>query len=326
MLLNPRILPLALCIGLLALVPPVLPLLTGGSYALTLLLQIFLWTTLALSWNFFCGYSGYSSFGHGAFFGVGAYTTATLVVQFDMPFLLTLPVAGALSALIALLVGVVVFRLPRFRGELFSLLTLVLGFVLATIANNIAFIDGGRGVFLRSSSAGQADTSFVVSIYYVGLMIVALTAFIARAIYLSRWGAALFAIRDDEGAAEGIGIGTLRYKLATFALSSFIVGLAGGTQAMFLGYIEVSNIFTITTPLLALMMAILGGSGRWYGPIIGAVLITLLRQTFTSGGSAALNQMFIGVVLILTILFLPRGIAGTQWTALPAIRRLRTDP
>lgn len=290
------------------------PLLTNwlslSNFWLTLVYQIFVWTTLAVSWNFFSGYSGYSSFGHGAFYGVGMYTASTLMVQHQVPFLLTLPIAGLTAALVALVIGIVIFRLPQFRGEIFSLLTLALTFVVATIVTNLEYLDGGRGVFLSNLEQARFTGNLRVGLYYVALVIAFGTVYLGYYIYNSRWGQALFAIRDDEDVAEGLGVPTFRYKVGTFAVSSFAVGMIGGTQSVFLGYIEAANVFAILTPLLALMMAILGGSGVWYGPIIGAVLITTLRQTLTSGDTAVINQIIIGCVLIFVILFVPEGIAG----------------
>jgi branched-chain amino acid transport system permease protein len=295
---------------LLLIYPSLINILGMGDFWVTLMLQIAIWTTLATSWNFFSGYTGYSSFGHGAFYGVGMYTTSTLMVKLGMPFLLTLPFAGIFSALAALVIGFVVFRLPQFRGELFSLLTLALTFIIATIVTNVDVIDGGRGVFLRAADTAGFAAENNIGIYYVALVIALLTTYLGYYIFQSRWGQALFAIRDDEDVADGLGVPTFQYKLWTFAVSSFCVGMIGGTQAMFVGYLEATNVFAIITPLLALMMSILGGSGVWYGPIIGAVIITSLRQLLTSGENAVINQIIIGMVLILVILFIPEGIAG----------------
>ncbi len=294
----------------LGLYPPLISALGAGDFWVTLFFQIFVWITLAVSWNFFSGYSGYSSFGHGAFYGIGMYTTATLMVQAKLPFLVALPVAGLGAALVALLVGVIVFRLPQLRGELFSLLTLALTFIIATIVNNVAWIDGGSGVFLRAATADRFGVEDNRGLYYVSLGIALAAVGVAYGIFHGRWGQALFAIRDDEDGADGLGVPTFRYKVATFGLSALFAGLIGGAQALFLGYLEAGHVFAVITPLLALMMAILGGATVWYGPILGAVLITLLRQWLTGGDTAALNQMVIGLVLVLVILFVPQGIGG----------------
>lgn len=295
---------------LLALYPALIGAVGGGDFWITLLFQVFVWVTLAVSWNFFCGYSGYASFGHGAFFGVGMYATASLLVNAGLPFLITLPLAGFVAAALALLTGAVVFRLPQFRGELFSLLTLAMTFIVATIINNVDWLDGGGGVFLRQAENLGRWGEETIGLYYVSLLIVMACVILAYAIYYSRWGHALFAIRDDEDVADGLGVPTIRYKIVAFAVSAFFAGLIGGTQAVFIGYLETATVFAVTVPLLALMMAILGGASVWYGPVIGAVIITLLRQALTGGDTAVLNQIIIGMVLILSILFIPQGIGG----------------
>ena len=300
---------------LLALYPSLIGALGAGDYWITLLFQVFVWVTLAVSWNFFSGYSGYASFGHGAFFGLGMYISAALLLKAGLPFLVTLPLAGLAAALVALLVGAVVFRLPQFRDELFSLLTLAMTFIIATIVNNVGWLDGGGGVFLRDAPLASRWTESNTGLYYVSLVIALLCVYLAYHIYYARWGQALFAIRDDEDAADGLGVPTIRYKVGTFAVSAFFAGVIGGTQALFIGYLETGTVFSVLIPLLALMMAILGGVSVWYGPIIGALLITLLRQALTGGDTAVLNQIIIGLVFILTILFIPQGIGGIieQW-------------
>ena len=129
---------------------------------------VFHWIVLATSWNILSGYSGYISFGHGAFFGAGVYTTATLAAQYDVPFLWTLPVAGAIAAMLALGVGLVVFRVRRVRGELFALLTLAVTFVLATIILNTP-IDGGPGVYLSAVPLPKLGPSVSSTFYLLAL-------------------------------------------------------------------------------------------------------------------------------------------------------------
>ena len=126
-----------------------LPWLGAPAFYDSLLYLVFHWIVLATSWNLLSGYAGYFSFGHGAFFAVGIYTTATLAGKYDWPFLATLPVAAPLAALLAMALGAVVFRVKRVRGELFALLTLAVTFVLATIVLNTP-IDGGPGIYLNA--------------------------------------------------------------------------------------------------------------------------------------------------------------------------------
>ncbi|PYN77890.1 MAG: branched-chain amino acid ABC transporter permease [Candidatus Rokuibacteriota bacterium] len=275
----------------------------------TFLYLVFFWVSLATSWNILSGYAGYFSFGHAAFFGAGVYATATLTTAFNVPFLWTLPAAGLVATLLGTAIAAVVFRVRGVRGELFGLLTLAVTFVLSTIALNTK-IDGGPGVFLAAVPIPTLLGAPATTLYHLALAVALLSAFAALAIYRSRWGMGLFAIRDDEDVAEVLGVPTYRYKLVAFALSCFIAGLIGGIHAMFVTYVTVAETFSVGLAVDAIMMAALGGTRFWYGPALGAVIVTALTQSLTGGESAVLNRALIGAILIVVIVFLPDGVAG----------------
>ncbi len=275
----------------------------------TFLYLVFFWVSLATSWNILSGYAGYFSFGHAAFFGAGVYTTATLATALDVPFLWTLPAAGLVAALLGTAIAAVVFRVRGVRGELFGLLTLAVTFVLSTIALNTR-IDGGPGVFLAAVAIPKLFGAPATTLYHLALVVALLSAAGARAIFRSRWGMGLFAIRDDEDVAEVLGVPTYRYKLVAFALSCFIAGLIGGIHAMFVSYVTVAETFSVGLAVDAIMMAALGGTRIWYGPALGALIVTSLTQSLTGGHRAILNRALIGAILIAVIVFLPDGVAG----------------
>jgi len=275
----------------------------------TFLYLICFWISLATSWNILSGYAGYFSFGHAAFFGAGVYTTATLAATLGVPFLWTLPAAGLVAALLGTGIAAVVFRVRGVRGELFGLLTLAITFVLSTIALNTK-IDGGPGVFLAAVPVPTLFGAPATTLYHLSLLVALLSVVAALTIFRSRWGMGLFAIRDDEDVAEVLGVPTYRYKLVAFALSCFIAGLIGGIHAMFVTYVTVAETFSVGLAVDAIMMAALGGTRFWYGPAIGAVIVTSLTQSLTGGESAILNRALIGAILIAVIVFLPDGVAG----------------
>jgi len=275
----------------------------------TFLYLICFWISLATSWNILSGYAGYFSFGHAAFFGAGVYTTATLAATLGVPFLWTLPAAGLVAALLGTAIAAVVFRVRGVRGELFGLLTLAITFVLSTIALNTK-IDGGPGVFLAAVPIPTLFGAPATTLYHLSLLVALLSVVAALTIFRSRWGMGLFAIRDDEDVAEVLGVPTYRYKLVAFALSCFIAGLIGGIHAMFVTYVTVAETFSVGLAVDAIMMAALGGTRFWYGPAIGAVIVTSLTQSLTGGESAILNRALIGAILIAVIVFLPDGVAG----------------
>jgi len=301
--------------------PPVVPLVVAGvalalvpalklpAFYESFLYLVCFWVSLATSWNILSGYAGYFSFGHAAFFGAGVYTTATLATTFNVPFLWTLPAAGLVAALLGSAIAAVVFRVRGVRGELFGLLTLAVTFVLSTIVLNTR-LDGGPGVFLTAVPVPRLFGAPATTLYHLALAVAFFSTFAAFAIYRSRWGMGLFAIRDDEDVAEVLGVPTYRYKLVAFALSCFIAGLIGGIHAMFVTYVTVAETFAVGLAVDAIMMAALGGTRFWYGPALGAVIVTTLTQSLTGGQSAVLNRALIGAILIAVIVFLPDGVAG----------------
>jgi branched-chain amino acid transport system permease protein len=299
--------PLALVAGgaLLAL----LPWLRLPAFYESLLYLVFHWIVLATSWNLLSGYAGYFSFGHGAYFGAGVYTTATLSGKFDWPFLATLPVAAAVAALLGFALGAVVFRVKGVRGELFALLTLAVTFVLATIVLNTR-IDGGPGIYLNAVPVPSIAPTQSGTFFLLALAAATATVVIAWLVYVSKFGLGLFALHDDEDAAEVMGVPTYRFKLAAFALSCALAGVAGGIHALFISYVTTGEVFSITVPLTVVLMSVLGGTRHWAGPAIGATIITGLLYAFTAGDHAVLGKAAIGAVLVAAILFMPNGILG----------------
>ena len=283
---------------------------------------IFSWIALATSWSLLSGYAGYFSFGHGAFFGAGMYTTATLTTALGLPFLATLPVAGVLAAALGAGIGAVVFRVKRLRGELFGLLTLAVGFVLATIVLNTR-IDGGPGVYLSAVPLPRLLSSPTGTLYLLGLALALATVAAAYVIAHSRLGLGLYAIHDDEDVAELEGVPTLSYKLIAFALSAGIAGVAGGIHAMYVSYVTVGETFSITVPLYVVLMSVLGGARHWLGPAVGATIIAASLYAFTGGQQAVLGRAAVAFVLILVILLLPEGVVPA---ALARWRRWRPHP
>jgi branched-chain amino acid transport system permease protein len=299
-----------LAIGVLAL----LPMARLPAFYDSFLYLVFFWISLSTSWALLSGFAGYFSLGHAAFFGIGMYTTAVLATKFQVPFLLTIPVAAVLPALLALGIGAIVFRLRRLRGELFALLTLAVTFVVATIILNTP-IDGGGGVFMSAVPLPALMPTPTGTIYLLGFVLCVATLAIAWKIAHSRLGMGLFAIHDDEDVAEAKGVPTFRYKLVAFALSAGIAGAVGGVHSMYVSFLTVAGTFELTVPLYVVLMSVLGGARSWFGPAIGAAVITTLLYAFISGGEAMVGRAIVGVILILAILWLPDGVvpAARKW-------------
>ena len=305
---GPR-LPTRAWIALAGVALALVPLAKPPAFYESFLYLVFHWVVLATSWNILSGYSGYFSFGHGAFFGAGMYTTATLAGQFGVPFLWTLPVAALVAALFGMGIGAVVFRVGRLRGELFALLTLAVTFVLATVVLNTP-IDGGQGVNLGGVKLPAILPTPSATFYILALALAVLTLYIAYEIRRSRLGLGLFAIHDDEDVAEVMGVPTFRYKIVAFGVSCALAGVAGGIHAMFVSYVTVGETFSIIVPLTVVLMSVLGGTRHWLGPAAGAAVITVLLYLFTAGDYAIAGRAAVGLILIVVILFLPGGMLG----------------
>jgi branched-chain amino acid transport system permease protein len=271
---------------------------------------MFYWIALATSWNILSGYAHYLSFGHGAFLGAGVYATATLTTKLDVPFLVSIPIAAGVSALLALGIGAVVFRLNRLRGDLFALLTLAVAFVLATIILNTP-IDGGPGVYLSAVPLPNLAGSPNATIYVLGLTLAVISIAAAYIVAHSRLGLGLYAIHDDEDVAEAKGVPTFKYKMIAFAISAGIAGAVGAVHAMYVSYVTVGETFGITVPLYVVLMSVLGGMRHWLGPAVGAALIGASLFAFTGGASATIGRAVVAFGLIAVILLLPEGVVPT---------------
>jgi len=280
-----------------------------SAFWLSFFYLILYWSVLTLSWNVFSGYSGYFSFGHGAFFGIGIYTVAYMCGQLELAFLPMVLLAGALAGSAGVLLGALVFRVKRVRGELFALLTLAVTFIIATVVLNTP-IDGGPGVYLNSVQVPKLGPSTPATFYLLILILFVIALLTSKHISSSKLGLALFAIHDDEDAAEVMGVPTFKTKLIALFISSALAGIAGGIHAVFVSYVTANEVFSINVPLFVVLMSILGGARHWAGPALGAVVITSLQYVFTIGDNALVGKMALGLILILVILFKPEGFLG----------------
>lgn len=282
-------------------------------FYISLMSTLFFWTAQATSWNILSGYTGYFSFGQGAFVGVGVYTTAVLTSQHGWSFYLTLPAAAVLSTLLALGIGAVAFRLGSFRGATFALLTLAVPFILAAVARLSSAIDGGQGVLVPVPEVPE-PLVFQEFLYLVTLVIAMAAVAGAYAIHHSRFGWALAAIRDNEDVAEGLGVPTFRWKMLAIAATGAIGGIAGSAWALQFGFIQAEVVFGLTIPLFVILMSVLGGRTHWLGPVIGAAVIVLLQDRLAGGAFESWRLIVFGGLLAAMVIFAPDGL----WSRLRA--------
>ena len=270
---------------------------------------VFFWIAQSTSWNILSGYTGYFSFGQGAFFGLGVYVAGDLVSREGVNYFLTIPIAGVLGGLLALGIGALAFRLGSLRGEIFALLTLVVTFILSAIAQLSTWVDGGQGIPIQIPDDYPAFLGeYQDLIYRLGLAVAALAVLTAFLIQNSRFGWGLFSIRDEEDVAEELGVPTFRHKMIAITISGFLGALSGAVAALQVGYLTPEGVFNLTVPLLVVVMAVLGGRRHWLGPVIGAVVIYSLQERLTNSGLGDWGQVVLGGILVFMILFAPEGL------------------
>jgi branched-chain amino acid transport system permease protein len=282
----------------LLLVLAVYPLWATG-YGVRVMLQLFMWIALAQSWNLISGLTGYVSFGHVAFFGMGSYTAAILVVQ-GVPWPSAALGGGVMAVVLAFVIG---WPCLRLKGPYFAIAMLGLNEVLRVAASYFeGLTGGGLGLSLPTLDAS-------VRIYYaMGAVAVAVTA-LTHAIVTSRFGLRLMTIREDEVAAEAMGIDTFRYKIYAFLLSAVAPGIVGGLAARDMGYIEPVSVFPLVTTITMIVMVLFGGKGTIWGPVLGAVILFTFQEMVWAH-FPYVHQALLGAIIIAVVLVMPRGILG----------------
>ncbi len=293
--------------------------LVGSDYLRSFFLLLFMYVTLAQSWNMISGYTGYLSFGHGVFFGVGAYTFAHTIVKLGWPFPLAMLAAGMMSVLLALLLGVVFMRV-RIRVAYFSIATLGLNEIVKTLVVNSERLGGSHGVTLP-------PVAHPAVLYYLLLALMLVTTGIMRWVDRSTFGLGLKAILQDEEVAEVNGVPTFKCKLAAFLLSAFFPGLTGALIAWHWSYIDPYMAFDLVISFDMSVMAVFGGIGTVWGPVLGAALMGVLGETLWVH-VPNLHGLIFGVLVVLIVIVSPGGlmeIGGKARASLP-LRRLFPVP
>lgn len=297
---------LAAALAILVALPAVL-----GSRALSVFVFIFFYAYLGQAWNLVSGYGGQLSAGHAAFVGVGAYTTTMLAMHAGVSPWLGMFAGAALAALLGGVVGFLGFRFGL-RGFYFVLLTVAFAEVCRIAALNTDAIGGALGLYITfTGNPWQLQFQDNRGYYYVALALMLLATGVVALVERSRLGAYLTAIREDEDAAEALGVDTLRYKLAALVLSAFLTGLGGAFYANYLFSLQPNAVFGIPLSVDIILRPVVGGSGTLMGPILGSFILSplaeLSRTYFARAGLVGTHLVAYGLLLIGVVLFLPRG-------------------
>jgi branched-chain amino acid transport system permease protein len=285
---------------------------------------------LSTAWNILGGYTGYINFGTGAFFAIGAYSSAVLhkmpalLKTFDIaipavPLPVMIVIGGVVSGIVGLGTGYLTLRL---RGVFFAIATLALAVVVQTLIVNWDFVGGSRGIYVIRPAQAPLGGSYIQYLYTLMMALSVISVGIAHWIERSRLGLGFAAIRDDELAAEAGGVPTLRLKLIATTLSGALMGMAGAPLPYYVTYLEPASSFNLAYAVNSVAMPVIGGMTSWVGPIIGAVLLGTIQQLATVTISSALNLLIVGLLLIGFVMIAPNGIVGL----VQARRRRRALP
>ncbi len=288
----------------------------ASDYWMTLLVLILIYTVYASGWNLFSGLTGYTNFGLAWFIGISGYLSSILIADYQWFWLLAWPMGGLLVSILSMGVGYILLRI---KGVYFAI-------------SMVALTEGTRELFgtgyLEPITHGGKGIPFVAGIrlptlYWSILFLAFATVFICYKITSSRFGLRLVAIREDEQAAETLGIHTTKEKIIAFALSAFLVGLGGAIHCTYQNYIDPNYAFNIQLTLTPIVMTLFGGIGTVFGPVLGATLFTFIHEILWAELTLLYMAIF-GAILMILILFFPQGLLGwmKEKGILPKIRKI----
>lgn len=287
------------CVILLVLVA--VPFVKTG-YIIRFLTTLFMYASLSQIWNILGGFAGYISLGLAGFIGIGAYSTGILM-NLGVNFYVSLLIAGIGSALFSLFVGLPILRL---KAGYYTISTFAVAFILRELSNNLTDVTGGgKGLNypLMGMGINQLNSYFYLHMLFALICI----SILCRVISKASLGYGLMAIKEDEDAANVLGINTTMFKVIAFVITGFLGAVIGGIYGNWLTYIDPGTVFDQNLSVMVIIMAMVGGAGTVAGPIIGAILIQLVSE-FLWNNFLSVHQLFLGVILILTVIFIPKGI------------------
>lgn len=289
------------------------PLVVQSDYYRHVFIIALMWVVIGSSWNLLAGYTGQVSFGHAIFFGTGAYTAGLCVTKLHISAWWGMLLGGPVALLVGLIIGWICFRL---RGPYFALATIAVGEIfrlVATVWRDLT--EGMQGILIIQSFRSK------IPYYYLAFGIAALCVYVIYKVMNSKWGFYFVAIREDQDAAESMGISSFRYKSLSLMISSFFTGLAGAFYMNYMAFIDPHVVFSLHyISIMAILVGIIGGVGTLWGPPAGAFIMVLLQETFRSSffGLAPrwvseAHVLVFGLLVIFVIRYMANGIIG-DWS------------
>ena len=300
-------------VGITFIALALLPVVFSGPYSLGIVTLTFYWAAASLAWNISGGYAGQFSIGHAAFFGIGAYSSTILFLDYGISPWIGMLAGAVISAAVATLLALVTMRL---RGSFFVMSTLAVWAVAHISAINLRDLTNGTGGLFIPLKPSFAFMVFQSKIAYAYLALAMMAAFylVSFAIERSAFGYRLVAFREGDDAARAIGISTLRVRVIAFAISAMLTALCGTFHAQYFLYVDPDGVFSLAFSLQVALIAILGGLGKAYGPILCSMLITplaLFLQGGLGGQISGLNLFVYSTVVIAVLMVIPNGIGPT---------------
>lgn len=280
-----------------------------------ILMTVAMYVAMTSGWIVLGGYGGYLNLGTAGFFGIGAYVTAMVSQTTGFQPFLTLAAGAVVAAVVALLIGAPTLRL---RGPYFAIMTLLLTFIVGLVTQNFGIFRGAIGFRVPRPDLDAAGTLRYTFLFYLGLAVLTLIGMVL--FHRSTFAHRLRAIREDEDAAEILGVHTARTKIVAFMIGSAVAGACGSVWAWQVGFVEPVNAFNLLYSVNVLLMAIIGGSRAWYGGLVGAPLLLALEnflrttavrlELFGPVVPTEFNRAVLGFLIVLIAIFFRRGIAG----------------
>lgn len=297
----------AIVFGLIACIPLVL----HDVYLQNVVILTLLYAAISQSWNILGGYCGQISLGHALYFGIGAYVTSVLFVNYGIVPWFGMIAGGILSAIIALILGYPCFRL---KGHYFSIATIVIAETGLLIVHNWDFVGGALGIQWPFGPDSWATLQFArnkVPYIHLALGLMVVTWLVTFAIEASRWGYWWRAVKDNPEAAESLGVEIFHSKMAAGAVSAFFTAIGGAFYASFLAYIDPESVMSFRFSLLFALPAVLGGVGTLWGPFVGAIILiplTEITRSYLGGTGSGLDLIIYGGLIMVVALVKPEGI------------------
>jgi len=287
-----------------------IPLVLDNDYYLDMIINIFLWALLAGAWNLTAGYGGLLSLGHAAFLGIGAYTSTILFVKMGVSPWIGMLAGGLLASAVGVLLGYLTIRL---KGPFFSLATLAFAEIMTIIAVNARGLTRGSEGISVPFKPSFANLVFQgkIEYFYIGLVLCLIPIFIAKYLEHSKIGYYLMAIREDEVAAKSLGVKSVRVKLIVTAVGTFLTAVGGTFYAQYIAFIDPYYIFSVGLSTQIALMAIIGGMGTPFGPVLGAILISFASSYLRSAlgsAQAGVHMIVYGLLLVVIVILIPHGL------------------